>query len=123
MQKNTTTAPERSAIYLLVCQQPDGRICIPPFSAFEPDEAQTFFDEESEEPSGSLYGCKQLHILKAFEMENGQVVWANREAVGPGPALFITLDSGCHGSPYIDFNNLLPEGEADLDSLWTARIY
>lgn len=123
MRKNTTNIPERFAVYLLVCRQADGRIVIPPFSAFDPDEAQTFFDEESEEPSGRLYGHKLLRVLKAFEMEAGRVVWANREAVGPGPALFVMLDSGCHGKPYIDFNNLLSECEANLDSLWTARVY
>lgn len=123
MQKKLTEEAETTEIYLLVCRADDGMIVIPPFSSFCPEEAQAFFEEENDTPSGRLYAHELLRILKVFEIKNGRVVWANREAVGSGPALFVTLDSGCHGSPYIDFNNLLSEDEADAGSLWTARVY
>lgn len=114
---------ETTAVYLLVCRGTDGRIVVPPFSAYTEEEALARFDDESEAPEGRLYGHELLRVLKAFELENGRVTWANREPVGPGPALFVALDSGCYGSPYIDFNTLLSAAETDLDSLWTARVY
>lgn len=114
----------RIPIYVIVCKNQEGKIIIPPYTAFEEDEALAFYDTEHDEPSSPAYKCELIKILKVFELENGEIVWANREAVGRGAGLYITIDKGLRGRPFIYFNKLV-EGKEELDisSLHIARVY
>ncbi len=114
----------RTPIYVIVCKNEEGKIIIPPYSAFEEDEALAFYETEQDEPSSPVYKCELIKILKIFELENGEIMWANREAVGNGTGLYITIDKGLRGRPFIYFNKLV-EGEEGLDmnSPYIARVY
>lgn len=115
----------RTQVYILVCRNPEGEIIVPAFSAFDMDEAYAYFESESAEHSSSIYNCELLKIVKAFELLDGKVVWANREGSGhDGPPLYLTIDLGLRGKPFLYFNRLVSEPESrDLDSLHVARIY
>lgn len=112
-------------VYVLVCRNPEGEITVPAFSAFDTDEAYAYFESESVEHSSPIYQCELVKIVKAFELFDGKVVWANREAVGhDGSPLYLTIDLGLREKPFLYFNRLVSDpDEHDLESLHVARIY
>ena len=112
-------------IYIIVCKNSDGHIVIPSFTAFEEDEATNYYESECSEPDSPIYQCELIKILKAFELHEGCIVWANREPVGINEKpLYLTDDHGLRGRPFIYFNRLISnEEEINLDSLHVARVY
>lgn len=113
---------EEIIVYLLVCKNKSGAIVVPPFTAFDESEALNYFEENSCEPGLQLYEHELLRVLKAFIIQNGQVVWANREGIDQEEARYIAIDFGCHGIPNVYFRTLLQEEEIDLESTSIARI-
>lgn len=113
---------EEIPVYLLVCKNDSGAITVPPFTAFEEEEAQNYFDENSYDPGQILFGHTLLRIIKAFIIRNGEVIWANREGIRQEKPYYITLDFNCHGIPSVYFRSLLSESEVDLNSKSVARI-
>lgn len=112
-----------TSIYVLICRNSAGEIVIPPFSGFDEDEAQAYYEEASSEPGTPIFDCSLIKILKVFELMDGKIVWANRKPVGQGQALYLSIDFGCHDKPYLYFNHLMDETQADLGSMHVARVY
>lgn len=113
---------EEITVYLIVCKNQSGEIIVPPYTAFEEQEAISYFEENSCEPGQSLYGHELVRILKAFVVKNGRIIWANREGLQQEEARYIAMDFGCYGIPNVYFRSLLKENEADLKSNAIARI-
>lgn len=119
------TEINHTPIYILICQDNNGKIVIPPFTAFDEEEAKNYFESECSEPESVIYQCELIKILKAFELYEGRIVWANREPVDiNAKPLYLTVDHGLRGRPFIYFNKLISdEKEIDLNSLHVARVY
>lgn len=113
---------EEIIVYLLVCKNKSGAIIVPPFTAFDESEALNYFEENSCESGQMLYNHELLRIVKAFVIQNGQIVWANREGIAEEEARYIAMDFGCHGTPSVYFHTLLRKENINLESTSIARI-
>ena len=118
-----TSVSDETSIYVLLCEDENKNIFIPAYTFFDQEEATQFYEDSYDDCQSTCYNQRLIKVLKVFVLQNGQVVWANKEAIGTGPAQYITMDFGLHGRPYIYFNTLLSEEQTDIDSITVARVF
>lgn len=123
MPNQHTSINDETSIYVLLCKGENKNIYIPPYTFFEEEEATQFYEDSYDDFQSPCYNRSLIKVLKVFVLQNGKVVWANKEAIGTGQAQYIAMDFGLHGRPYIYFNTLLLEEQTDIDSLTVARVF